>query len=363
MKRVVKFALAAGGLALLAGAANSQSLGGFPIREPGQKGTGHTGGGGTGTKSKGLQQIVVDANGNGPYKSISKAIENVAEGGTIYVMHGDYEESLKLTKSVIIQGDRGPGEGVNISAPKDEPCLAFTPKEGANANAIVANVSFTAAGFKSSGSPCVHVAGGSFTLKESDVLGSSLAAAIKISGGNIRLEKNVVSGGQQGIAIAQNHALSDAYIVNNKISGNDVGIDIAKETRADVYITDNEIFDNLKIGVNAAGYGSANLTGNKIRNNRGLGVFLDSRTRLSYVRHNEIVRNQGDGISIPFGNNGIIEDNTIAGNDGMGVFCRTGYGPLPKIDNSNVIEGNKGDKKSKRPVPTCVSKERAKPRT
>ncbi|MBY0420871.1 MAG: right-handed parallel beta-helix repeat-containing protein, partial [Parvularculaceae bacterium] len=104
--------------------------------------------------------------------------------------------------------------------------------------------------------------------------------------------------------------------------------------------------------------GSANLTGNKIRNNQGLGVFLDSRSKLSYVRHNEIVRNQGDGISIPFGNNGIIEDNTIAGNDGMGVFCRTGYGPQPKIDHSNVIEGNRGDVRTRKNLVTCVAPKR-----
>lgn len=355
MKRVSLAVLAAGGFGVLAAGAVAQSLGGFPIREPGS-GASHTPGAGA-AKPKGLQQIVVDANGNGPYKTISKALENIAEGGTIYVMHGDYNESLKLTKSVFIQGDRGPGDGVSITAPKDEPCLSFAPKEGSNASAFVANVDFTAPSLKQSSAPCVAVNGGSFTLKESTVLGSTLAPAVQIEGGNIRLEKNTISGGKQGVVVAQSHALSDSYIVNNRISGNDVGIDIAKETRADVYVTDNEIFDNLKIGVSAAGVGSANLTGNKIRQN-GVGVFLAYRTKLSYVRHNEIVQNRGDGIAIPAGNNGIIEDNTIVGNEGMGVACVIDQGPEPKIDNSNVIEGNRGDPKRKRGQGFCLSNKR-----
>lgn len=360
MKGLVSIALAIGGLGLGAASAATEpsgSLGGFPIREPGAKaaGTVHDG-----SKKKGVEQIVVDANGRGPYKTISKAVADIAEGGTIYVMHGEYNESIALTKSVVIQGDRGPGEGVRVNAPRDSACLSFAPKEE-NAHAMIANVSFAAAGLKSSAAPCIDVALGSFTLRESDVLGSVLAPAVRISGGDVRLEKNTITGGKQGVAIAQNHALSQTYIINNRISGNDIGIDIAKETRADVYITDNEVFDNLQMGIQAAGYGAANLTGNKIRHNKGLGVFLDSRSKLSYVRYNEIVANDGDGIAIPFGNNGIIEDNTIAGNDGFGVFCRSGFGPEPKIDHSNVITDNKSDKpRSKKQRSICAPAPKAK---
>lgn len=340
---------------LAGGAASAQTLGGLPIREPGaDHATGDTH---SSAKASGLKQIVVDANGDGPYRTISAALDKIAPGGTIYVLHGDYQESLKLTKSVVIQGDRGPGDGVNIIAPKGEPCVAIDPKDAAATRVVIANVTLTAASLKPTGSACVHVAGGSFTLKESDVLGSNDAPAIEVSAGNIRLEKNAISGGQQGILLLQHRQQEDAYIMNNRISGNTVGIDIAKESIADVYITDNEIFENDKIGVNAIGGGSASLTGNSVRNNHGLGVYLEPRTRISYIRHNEIVGNHLDGISIPLGNNSIIEDNTIRGNDGMGVFCRVGYGPVPKIDNSNIIEGNKGDVRTKKSQVSCIGRE------
>ena len=82
-------------------------------------------------------------------------------------MHGVYNESLTLEKSVFIQGDRGPGSGVEISAPMNTECLSFDPKQP-TAHAVVANVQF-AAKINSSAPACVDVKQGVFTLKESDV--------------------------------------------------------------------------------------------------------------------------------------------------------------------------------------------------
>ncbi len=347
MKRAVKrlfapaaAAICAGGL-LLADIANAQSLGGFPIREPGAGAAP-----GTGAPSKGKNgplQIIVDANGPGPYKSIAKAIDDVAEGGVVYVMHGVYNESLNLDKSVFIQGDRGPGSGVEISAPMNAACLTFAPKH-ATAHAVVANVHF-ASKINSGAAACVDVQQGVFTLKESDVLGSGVRPAIKISGGTVMLEKNRISAGSEGIFVEQPHSLSQSFIIDNKILQNKVGVDIASGSRADVIVAGNEIFDNLDSGVKSSGYGAAKLIGNKIRNNKGSGIILDKYTKLSLVRYNEIVQNAGDGVSIPFGVNGVIEDNDIVGNDGLAIFTREGL--EPKITN-NFVKNNAGDNCSKR---------------
>ncbi|MBL4620590.1 MAG: right-handed parallel beta-helix repeat-containing protein [Marinicaulis sp.] len=334
-------ALFAGGL-ILSGVASAQSLGGFPIREPG---AGATPGGaqGSGSSKKGPMQIIVDVNGRGPYKSISKAINDVAEGGVVYVMHGVYNESLTLDKSVFIQGDRGPGSGVEINAPMNTPCLSFAPTQP-TAHAVVANVQF-AAKINSSADACIDIQQGVFTLKESDVLGSGTRPAVKISGGTVMLEKNRISAGSEGIFIEQAHSLSQSFIIDNKILQNRVGVDIASGSRADVILAGNEIFDNLDSGVKSSGFGSAKLIGNKIRNNKGSGIILDKYAKLSLVRYNEIVQNSGDGIAIPFGMNGVIEDNDIVGNDGLAIFVREGM--EPKITN-NFIENNGGDGKKKK---------------
>ena len=346
MKRVIH-SLAApaaflAGALIITEAANAQSLGGFPIREPGATSSSSSGSSTPTKKQKGPLQIIVDANGPGPYKSIAGAIDDVAEGGVVYVMHGVYNETIKLDKSVFIQGDRGPGSGVEISAPMGAPCLLFEPKQ-ATAHAVVANVQFAAK--INSGSACVDVRQGVFTLKESDVLGSGVRPAVKVSGGTVMLEKNRISAGSEGVFVDQAHSLSQTMIVDNKILQNKVGVDIASGSRADVVIAGNEIFDNLDSGVKSSGYGSASLIGNKIRNNKGSGVILDKYAKLSLVRYNEIVQNSGDGVAVPFGVNGVIEDNDIVGNDGLSIFVRDGM--EPKITN-NHIENNGGDNCSRK---------------
>lgn len=337
-----KFAAAFLAVSLIAsGVAHAQSLGGFPIREPGAGS--QSSGQASGKKKDGPLQIIVDVNGPGPYKTISKAIKDVAEGGVVYVMHGVYNESIALEKSVFIQGDRGPGSGVEISAPMNAPCLKFDPKQP-TAHAVVANVQF-AAKINSDADACVDVRQGVFTLKESDVLGSGLRPAVKISGGTVMLEKNRISAGSEGIFVEQAHSLSQSFIIDNKILQNNVGVDIASGSRADVVVAGNEIFDNLDSGVKSSGYGAAKLIGNKIRNNKGSGVILDKYAKLSLVRYNEISQNSGDGVAIPFGVNGVIEDNDIVGNEGLSIFVREGM--EPKITN-NFIENNSGDSRKKR---------------
>lgn len=348
MKRVLsKFiapaAIMAGAL-LVSDIANAQSLGGFPIREPGARSGGNGGNGAAKPKKdEGPLQIIVDANGRGPYKTISAALKDVAEGGEIYVMHGTYEESLNVEKSVFIRGDRGPGFGVQVRAPMGEPCIRFAPQDG-TAHAVVSNVRFRSK-INSSAAACVDVHRGVFTLKEGDVLGSGLTPAVKITGGTVTLEKNRISGGSKGVFVEQGHSLAQSFIIDNKILQNKIGVDITSQSLSDVVIAGNEIFDNLESGVKSSGYGSATLIGNKIRNNAGTGVLLDSNAKLSLVRYNEIVQNAKDGVAIPFGSEGIIEGNLIAGNKGLSIFTRDGI--EPKITN-NRIENNSGDNCSRR---------------
>ena len=350
MKRAIKrltspaiAAFCATGL-MLADAAHAQgSLGGFPIREPGAGTKNPDGSSGGGKRKKGPLQIIVDVNGPGPYKTINAAIDDVAEGGVVYVMHGVYNESIVLDKSIFIQGDRGPGSGVEISAPMNEPCLKFDPKQPTS-HAVVANVQF-AAKINSGADACVDVHQGVFTLKESDVLGSGVRPAVRISGGTVMLEKNRISAGSEGVFVEQRHSLSQSFIVDNKILQNKVGVDIASGSRSDVTVAGNEIFDNLDSGVKSSGYGSAKLIGNKIKNNKGTGVILDKYAKLSLVRYNEIVQNDGDGVAVPFGVNGVIEDNEIVGNHGLSIFVREGL--KPKITN-NFIDNNDGDGKRKK---------------
>lgn len=350
MKRVLTtVGVVAGGATLLAaGIAAAQSIGGFPIREPGQYSK--PGGPGGGAKpGKGQQQIVVDATGNGPYKTISAAVKDIAEGGTIYVMHGEYPESITLTKSVLIQGDRGPGPGVRVKAPRNEPCLKFAPTEGTS-HAVVANVNFESK-INYGGSSCVEIGSGVFSLKESTVLGSTQGPAITVSGGTVVLEKNTIGGGTIGIELQQKHSLSQSFIVDNTISNNDFGVGIDEASHADIVVSGNEIFKNAKAGISARGYGGTKMIGNNIRENERDGIVLGKYSELSIIRHNNIVGNKGKGILVLFGNNGLVEENDVCSNGNSKEDQIAGFDPKlgPKIQNNYTGDKRKGSCDAKRP--------------
>lgn len=329
-----------------AGAAGGQTLGGkFPIHEPAAKAKPHNK---PSSEEEGkLDQIVVDAYGSGPYTTISAALKDVATDGVIYVMHGVYRENIALTKSVSIQGDRGPGAGVEIYAQSaSTPCLEFSPKE-ASARAVISNVKiFAQAQNRMSG--CIHVTGGVFTMTESDVEGSGVSPSVRIDGGTVMLSKNRITRGSEGVLVTQMRARAQSFVVDNKIANNIVGVDV--KGNADIVVAGNEIFDNLKHGIESGGAGDASFIGNKIRNNKGDGVFLDRFAKMNLLRFNQIVKNQGAGIAIPNGAPGLIQDNEIVGNGGQAIFLRDGV-LSPSIDGSNKIENNAGD---------CVKKRRGK---
>ncbi|MFQ5564454.1 MAG: right-handed parallel beta-helix repeat-containing protein [Parvularculaceae bacterium] len=337
MKRALMILTAGGAIGLLAaGAYAQQSLGGFPIHDPG---VGRVSGQPATPKGKGQNQIVVDANGQGPYKKISMALDDIAEGGVIYVMHGDYEESVTLSKSVFIQGDRGPGPGVRILPKKDNPCLSFSPKES-TAHAVVANVELTSAvGSEADG--CVNVLKGVFTLKESNVFGSGHKPAIKISGGTVMLEKNTINGGASGVLLELGHSLAQTFLIDNEIAKNEIGVDISDRSFGDVFLAGNQIFENRDGGVRSFGHGGATFIGNKISNNDGAGIVLDRHAKLALVRYNEIVQNDGDGLAAPFGSNGFIEHNKIMFNKGKALSL--GKNEKPELL-SNEIACNEGDR-------------------
>lgn len=347
MKRALTIFAACGACVVAtAGIASAQqSLGGFPIHEPGVR---VAPGDSTTAKGKGQAQIVVDAYGSGPYKTISMALKDVAEGGVIYVMHGVYEESITLEKSVFIQGDRGPGPGVEIKPGIGQPCLNFSPKT-ATAHAVVSNVSL-ASRVRSTASSCVDIQQGVFTLKESNVYGSGTQPAIRISGGTVMLEKNTINGGTKGVLLQQSHSLAQTFVIDNEIALNEIGVDISDRSLGDVFLAGNRISDNRSEGIRSFGHGGATFIGNKINNNDGAGIVLDRHAKLSLVRYNEITQNLGDGLAAPFGSNGFIEHNKIMFNDGKALALAKG--DKPELY-SNEIRCNKGDRSGKRKEKRC----------
>lgn len=327
--------------------------------------------------------VVVDKGGpstdprRASFESIQEAVDAVAWGGVVVVMPGVYHENVELKRSVVLQGDRGPGTGVRIM-PKDDtkPCLSFAPVNF-NDHAKVSNIDFEPAWRKTqpdrarafeagenyveglptnsrfSGTPdfannsftsrpdagqseapaCVNVAGGFFTMVDSvvDGGGQHFGNLVSVSGGTALLEKNRLTGGSRGVSIHQNHALWDRALLIDNIVANNIfeGVHLAGE--APMLATGNLINAN-ETGILYNGRGAATVVGNKILNNASHGVKLGSRANQVLVRLNQVWSNKGDGINI-VNSSGLIEDNDIDGNTGDEISTIDRHDTIPVIIN------------------------------
>ncbi|MGV6800782.1 MAG: right-handed parallel beta-helix repeat-containing protein [bacterium] len=312
--------------------------------------------------------LVVDsrARSDKSYTSIQAAINDVAWGGVIVVMPGDYHENLDLRKPVSIQGDRGPGSRVRIY-PQDgsRPCLNYQPHADSD-HALLSNVEFRTsqmtyetAGYGSAAeakfsnisdqdTPCIAIKSGVFTMKETTVDGNNThnGALVAITGGTAFLEKNKITGGTDGILVNQSHPLWDrTLLVDNIVTHNKFnGLHLTGVSN--MLATGNMINENGQ-GINYNGEGSTTLVGNKILNNRGNGVFLGNDAKQILIRLNQIWSNSGDGVKI-IRSNGLIEDNDIDGNGGMEINTMELRGNEPKIINDVGVNAKSYSKKSSR---------------
>lgn len=313
--------------------------------------------------------VVVDsrARGNQTYTSIQAAVNDVAWGGVVVVMPGDYYENLDLRKPVTIQGDRGPGSRVRIlPGDSSRPCLNYEPYAQTD-HAIVSNVEFRTANmtyetpgsfydepqaklanFSGEDTPCISVKSGVFTMRETTVDGGNThnGAMVSISGGSAFLEKNTIRGGTDGILVNQSHPLWDrTNLVDNVVTDNRFnGLHL---TGVSTMVATGNTIQNNGLGINYNGEGSTSLVGNKILNNRGDGIFLGEDAKQILLRLNQIWSNSGDGIKV-IRSNGLIEDNDIDGNGGYEINTLELIGNSPKIFNDVGVNAKSYAKKKRR---------------
>jgi len=193
MKRVLTFLAASSGLALAAaGAADAQTLGGFPIREPGvsRPGPGDGGNaGGPGASSR--NEVVVSQDAGSRVTTIAAAMRLVRPGGTILVKGGTYNENVVVTKPVEIRGVAGDyGRNAVIRPAPNASCISIAP------DSALASVSLSGLIFefddRSPSGACIDIKGGTVTVSDSFVIPANsdipLRAAYGPLGGGLRPE-------------------------------------------------------------------------------------------------------------------------------------------------------------------------------
>jgi hypothetical protein len=193
MKRVLTFLAAASGLTLAAaGAADAQTLGGFPIREPGatRPGAGD-GGGNTGGPTSSRNEVVVSQDAGSRVTTIAQAMRLVRPGGTILVKGGTYNENIVVTKPVEIRGVAGDyGRNAVIRPNPAAPCISIAP-DSALASVNLSQLIFEFDDRSPSGA-CVDIKGGTVSVSDSFIIPANsdipLRAAYGPLGGSLRPE-------------------------------------------------------------------------------------------------------------------------------------------------------------------------------
>lgn len=191
MKRVLTFLAAASSLSIaISGAASAQTLGGFPIREPGASGSSSgSSGGGASTSSR--NEVVVSKDAGSKVTTIAQAMKIVRPGGTILVKGGLYNENIVVTKPVEIRGVEGDyGRNAIIRASANSPCVSIAP-DSAMASVSLSSLIFEFDASVPSGS-CIDVRGGTVSVSDSFIIPSDsdipLRAAYGPLGGQLRPE-------------------------------------------------------------------------------------------------------------------------------------------------------------------------------
>ncbi len=170
MKRVLTFLAAASGLSIaLSDIAVAQSLGGFPIREPGSSSGG--GSSGPGAPSSSRNEVVVSKDAGSKVTTIAQAMRLVRPGGTILVKGGVYNENIQVTKPVEIRGVSGDyGRSAIIRPAANAPCVSIAP------DSPMAPVSLSALIFEFDASAvsgsCIEIKGGTVSVSDSFIIPS-----------------------------------------------------------------------------------------------------------------------------------------------------------------------------------------------
>jgi hypothetical protein len=170
MKRVLTILAAASSLSLaVADKASAQSLGGFPIREPGASRPAGGGGNDSGAQGASRNEVVVSQDAGSRVTTVAQAMRMVKPGGTILVKGGTYNENIVVTKPVEIRGVPGDyGRNAVFHPAPNAPCVSIAPTS-ALASVSLNSLIFEFDAAVPSGS-CVDVRGGTVSVSNSFIV-------------------------------------------------------------------------------------------------------------------------------------------------------------------------------------------------
>ena len=218
--------------------------------------------------------IIVDKNGEGDYKTITEAIQNVSNGATIYIKNGEYKEIINIKKKITLIGEDKEKTIINPASEKNMYAILI-----ATTGVKIKNLGITneAPGIYTAG---IRISASETTIENSNIYNTSIGVLTWTSDNTI---KNCDFWGcrDEGIAL-----LGSEYsnCDNNKITNcvfydNCDGIEL--QYSSNNIITNCEFYENTHTGIDAiASSNNDNIIKNcNIYNNRVNGIYFSSSSR------------------------------------------------------------------------------------
>jgi parallel beta-helix repeat protein len=227
--------------------------------------------------------------------------------------------------NAVYLGDKPDGQSVEMS--KTQTAI----QSGAT---NVAVVGLTVEHFASVPQAGAVVLGSGWRVFANDIRWNHAVGAMLVNADGATLDKNLIqNNGQLGVG---QYSTSNGKIIENQVSNNNTD---------GFWIADWE-----SGGIKTTWSTKGAVSGNLIKQNRGVGLWSDAYDDGRVFSDNQIVDNAADGIRYEIGRNGVIENNTITGNglgtgrgsgtslwDGGGINVNTSTNVTVR---NNVLAGN-----------------------
>ena len=244
--------------------------------------------------------LYVGGDGPGNYSKIQDAVDNASDGDTVFVFKGIYNESVYISKSIIVLGED-----------KYNTVIDGQFK-------IPGVVKFLANSIYFSGFSIIHsrswandfgMSISSYNVVVNNIISENHGGwgGIKVDGSYNQINNNIIKrGSSDGILIG--HTAFYNIISGNTINDNNIGIWLA--ANQDNVITGNHIHNNSYEGIMIRGVGYSEVSNNIIENNNGAAIKIEWDTSNVVVEGN-IIKNNGEGLVIDDAQSLIVEMNSF----------------------------------------------------
>ncbi len=216
--------------------------------------------------------------------TIQEGINNASEGYHVYVLEGNYRESIVIDKSVIIKGENAVVDGMGTGS-----AVTITAGESKIQNFVITNASNNVG---------IDVNGNNITIE--NCISTDNKIGIRLQGDYTKVSDNEVRDNIKGVVIES----SDNHVKNNEILQNSNGTDVNGDENE---ISGNNFADNI-FGIEIKNGNNNEINGNDFHENSHA---IDVHTYGTCSIKDNRLEGNGNGIRLFSSNTSSVDNNTL----------------------------------------------------